>query len=70
MEDDLDTPVASEVLVNFAEELLEAANAGSSVLEAQQAVREMGSVFGMQLGRGLESRVVEGWGKYLLKFKR
>jgi hypothetical protein len=70
MEDDLNTPEASGVTVEFAINLLETAKAGNSVYEAQHAVREMGNVFGLQLGRGLESRVVEGWGKYLLKFKR
>ena len=68
MKNDLDTPVASEILVNFAEELLEAANAGSSVLEAQQTAREMGGVFGLQLGESVESRVVEGWKEHLVKF--
>jgi L-cysteine:1D-myo-inositol 2-amino-2-deoxy-alpha-D-glucopyranoside ligase len=68
MEDDLDTPVASESLVNFAEELLEAANAGSSVFEAQQAAREMGGMFGLQLGEGLGGRMVEGWEVHIKRF--
>jgi cysteinyl-tRNA synthetase len=70
MENDLDTPVASEILVNFAEELLVAADDGYSVLMAQEAVREMGGVFGLQLGGSVESRVVEGWKEHIVKFEQ
>ena len=65
MEDDLDTPAASKVIMNFSKELEAAAKEGYAVREAQQGLREMSRVFGLHRGGNLEEHVVEGWNEHL-----
>lgn len=65
MENDLNTPSASKVMVDFAKEIISASNLGDDVLEAQQELRKMGGVFGFQFKEGLEKRVLDGWSEHL-----
>jgi L-cysteine:1D-myo-inositol 2-amino-2-deoxy-alpha-D-glucopyranoside ligase len=69
MDCDLDTPAAIDVQRELADEILVGAAAGQDVLAAQQALRQMGAVFGLRLDReGPEPRVVEGWTEHLERF--
>jgi L-cysteine:1D-myo-inositol 2-amino-2-deoxy-alpha-D-glucopyranoside ligase len=69
MDCDLDTPAATAVQRELAEETLAGAAAGQGVLAAQQALRRMGAVFGLRLDHeGPEPRVVEGWTAHLERF--
>jgi len=69
MEDDLNTPAALGALERLADETLRAAETGQDVQAAQEALREMGSVFGLRLdAAGPEERVITGWGRHLGRF--
>jgi L-cysteine:1D-myo-inositol 2-amino-2-deoxy-alpha-D-glucopyranoside ligase len=70
MDDDLNTPEALATLERLADKTLEAAEAGQDVQAAQEALREMGRVFGLRLdAEGAEERVLVGWGRHLERFK-
>ena len=70
LEDDLNTPVACQVLCDLADKLIDGAKSGKAVGEAQSAIRRMGSVFGLQMDRARpESRVIDGWSEHLKRFK-
>ena len=65
MDNNLDTPAALKGLEALAEDIMEAAESGRNVKEAQQALRRFSSVFGLRLDKTQpEKRVVEGWTKY------
>lgn len=49
MRDDLDTPTALAALLQYAQEILSAADAGHNVGEAQQALKSMSGVLGLRL---------------------
>jgi hypothetical protein len=69
MDTDLDTPTALTELEQLADDILEAADAERDVAEAQEAVRQLCSVFGLQLDTDSpEVRVLEGWGRHLERF--
>ena len=69
MDQDLDTPAALGVMENLAKDILEAANSQRAVTETQEALRSMGTVFGLQFDAGNpEARVLVGWGEHLKRF--
>jgi cysteinyl-tRNA synthetase len=70
MDADLDTPSAIAVMEDFALEILRNASNRREIGEAQEALRTMGRVFGLQLDtEGPEKRVELGWDKHLSRFK-
>jgi len=70
LEDDLNTPVACQVLCDLADKLIDGAKSGKAVGEAQSAIRRMGSVFGLQMDQSRpETRVIQGWSEHLKRFK-
>ncbi|HEY5572421.1 MAG TPA: DALR domain-containing protein, partial [Anaerolineales bacterium] len=69
MNDDLDSPSAERILVNFADEVLEAGMQGRNIKPAQEALREMSGVFGVRLDtRDAQSGGSEGWDQHLKRF--
>ena len=70
MENDLDTPKATEVMMELAGSILASWKGGMKVGQAQKAIREMFGIFGLRFGGGLEDRVVKAWGEYLKNFDR
>ena len=69
MNDDLDSPAAEKILVNFADEVLEAGMQGRNIKPAQEALREMSGVFGVRLDtRDAQSGGSEGWDQHLKRF--
>ena len=68
MDNDLDTPRAVEVMLGLAGEIIEAAEMGGDVGNAQEVLLEMGKVFGMRIGEVVEARVSEGWGVHMGRF--
>jgi len=69
MDQDLNTPAAIQVMKDFAEETLDAATEGREVEQAQQALRSMGKVLGLQFDAGgPEERVLAGWKEHLKRF--
>lgn len=70
LEDDLNTPAACRVLCDLAEELIEGANSGKAIVQGQEAIRQMGSVFGLQMDQSRpEVRVLDGWSEHLKRFE-
>jgi L-cysteine:1D-myo-inositol 2-amino-2-deoxy-alpha-D-glucopyranoside ligase len=70
LEDDLNTPTACQILCDLAEEIIDGAKFGKAVAEGQEAIRQMGAVFGLQMDQaGPEPRVIDGWNKHLKRFK-
>ncbi|MGD8822458.1 MAG: cysteine--tRNA ligase [Anaerolineales bacterium] len=66
LEDDLDTPMAIEMLGALGERLLK----GGDGADARQALRRMGSIFGLRLDRPNPDRsVADGWMEHLEKFQ-
>lgn len=62
LEDDLYTPTAVDALADLGQAILDAAEEGRAVQDAQEALRQYGRVFGLPLGAdGPEQRVIEGW---------
>lgn len=67
--DDLDTPTAVAVLSRLAETILDAAHSGQKVTAAQDALRELGRVLGLQLdAERPEERATAGWNEHLREF--
>ncbi len=70
LDDDLNTPAALQVLCGLSDEIIEGAKSGKTLTAAQEAIRRMGSVFGLQMDQsGPETRVVDGWSEHLKRFK-
>ena len=70
LDDDLNTPAALQVLCGLSDEIIEGAKSGKNLTAAQEAIRRMGSVFGLQMDQsGPENRVVDGWSEHLKRFK-
>lgn len=70
LEDDLNTPVACQVLCDLADKLIGWAQSGKDVVQGQVAIRRMGSVFGLQMDHaGPETRVIDGWSEHLKRFQ-
>ena len=68
MENDLDTPRAVDVMLGLARKIIAAADQGGDVAAAQEKLRKMGNLFGMRIDRGVEQRVLEGWGEHAGRF--
>jgi L-cysteine:1D-myo-inositol 2-amino-2-deoxy-alpha-D-glucopyranoside ligase len=69
MNDDLNSPAALAVLEQLAEEILAGGESGRDIATAQALLRQLGAVLGLRLDRREpESRVVEGWDRYLEEF--
>ncbi|MEM7348822.1 MAG: class I tRNA ligase family protein, partial [Chloroflexota bacterium] len=66
---DLDTPAAQHALDELATTIQTASEAGQDVSAAQVALRELSSIFGLQLDAdGPEEDVVTGWNEHLKRF--
>jgi L-cysteine:1D-myo-inositol 2-amino-2-deoxy-alpha-D-glucopyranoside ligase len=69
MDDDLDTPLALNRLGELTDAILDAADEGRDVADAQETLGSMGRVFGLRLSSSEpEQRVAEQWGRYLEGF--
>jgi L-cysteine:1D-myo-inositol 2-amino-2-deoxy-alpha-D-glucopyranoside ligase len=69
MQQDLDTPAALAALVDLADAILAAAEAGRDITKAQQTFRTCSAVLGLRLdNESVEDRVTEGWNKHLQRF--
>lgn len=69
MENDLDTPRASEVMVSLANAILEAVTSGQNVGDAKHLLGAMASIFGLRLGNPMpEVRIQAGWDTHLKEF--
>jgi cysteinyl-tRNA synthetase len=67
--EDLATPAAQAIMAQLADAILTGSQAGQDVSQAQAALRQMGTVFGLRLdASGLEPRVIEGWSQHLQRF--
>jgi cysteinyl-tRNA synthetase len=70
MDADMDTPSAIAVMEDFAHEIQDAAASGKDLGVAQDALRTIGKVFGLQLDAGCqEERVEFGWKEHLKHFE-
>jgi DALR domain len=71
MADDLDTPTALTTLASLAEDIRQDAREGCTVTEAQDALRPMSRLFGLQLdAAGPEPAVIVGWNTHLARALR
>jgi cysteinyl-tRNA synthetase len=69
MDRDLDTPAALVALADLATSIREGARAGVDVRAAQQALRRLGTVFGLRLDAATpEDRVLRGWNEHAERF--
>jgi cysteinyl-tRNA synthetase len=67
---DLDTPTAITVLEQLADDILAAQTSDQDVKTAQQALRQIGRVFGLRLDDpDPEARVTDGWNEHLQRFE-
>lgn len=69
LDDNLNTRQALAALEDFSERIIEAANDGQSVAEAQEALRRLCRVFGLRLDGTFEPRVQVGWERHLQRFQ-
>jgi len=70
LEDDLQPGPAVDALEALADSIMEAAEKGGRVGEAQVTLRELARVFGLHLGDPEpEERVVAGWSEHLKRFE-
>jgi L-cysteine:1D-myo-inositol 2-amino-2-deoxy-alpha-D-glucopyranoside ligase len=68
MDDNLSTNHALEALAGLARSIQQASQSKASVSEAQKALRQLGTVFGLTLGGKIEPRVQEGWNRHFQRF--
>ncbi len=68
LDDDLDTPAACEILIEFSQAIIAAARMGRPVDRAQADLREIAGVLGIRLDRPLDERVKKGWQVHLERF--
>jgi L-cysteine:1D-myo-inositol 2-amino-2-deoxy-alpha-D-glucopyranoside ligase len=69
MNDDLNTPLAVDVLKRFGDAVIASAAADGEVQDAQKQVRRLSAIFGLRLDLpGVEERVVDGWTEHLKRF--
>jgi hypothetical protein len=62
MDDDLDSPGAIKVIRSFVDELIESAQGGQDVREAQDTLKQFGWVFGLRMDKSEpDQQVVNGW---------
>ncbi|MCC6168828.1 MAG: cysteine--tRNA ligase [Caldilineaceae bacterium] len=70
LDDDLNTPAALGALADLAESISRGAAAGRSIIQAQEDLQRMASVFGLRLHEGPpEDRVQTGWAAHLAEFE-
>jgi L-cysteine:1D-myo-inositol 2-amino-2-deoxy-alpha-D-glucopyranoside ligase len=69
MENDLDTPVATMVMANLAQEILASRDKGLGIGEAQKILRNMSKLIGLQFGAGPDVLVMIGWNGHLGRFE-
>ena len=66
---DLDTAAALKTLADLADAILVASAQAQNVTEAQDTLRQLGSVFGLRLNAPEpEARVIAGWDKHIKRF--
>ncbi len=69
MDDDLNTPAAIDLLIQFAEQITTAAKEDWDIEAAQRQLRAMARVFGLRLdATAPEERVVKGWTRHQSDF--
>lgn len=68
LENDLDTPKACEMLIEFSQAIISAARTGRPVDRAQADLRAIAGVFGLRFDRPLDNRVIKGWERHLERF--
>ena len=69
MGDNLNSPVALEVLADLAVHTLAVAQTGQDITDAQRTIRALSAIFGLRLGaEQLEPQVMTGWAEHLKKF--
>lgn len=69
MDNDLNTPLAVQVVGQFGAALLSAAREGQEVEQAQRELRKLAQVFGLRLDEDEpEARVIAGWNEHLQRF--
>jgi L-cysteine:1D-myo-inositol 2-amino-2-deoxy-alpha-D-glucopyranoside ligase len=69
MEEDLNTPLAADSLVQLGRELLAASAAGQDIRHAQAELRRLASIFGLRLDEAApEARVITGWQAHQKRF--
>jgi len=68
LEADLETRTAVAVMVNLAEQILNAAGEQRSIADAQRSLVEMSRIFGLRLGSPQDPRVISGWRTHLQRF--
>lgn len=69
MDDDLNTPIAVDVLQRLAEAVLAGAEAAREIKAAQDALWDMAQIFGLRLNaEEPDSAVVAGWDAHLKRF--
>jgi cysteinyl-tRNA synthetase len=70
LDDDLQPAPAIEALISLANTILDAAEAGAKIDQAQETLRKLAGVFGLRLGDPApEARVRAGWGEHLKRFE-
>lgn len=67
LDNDLNSPGALKVMDGFADEILDAASVNRDIQDAQKALRDFCTVFGLRLDSvNAEDRVVKGWDQYMM----
>lgn len=69
LDDNLNTRQALGALDRLATRILAASEQGRAIGQAQGILLKLGTVFGLQLGRGLEPRVQQGWSQHRQRFE-
>lgn len=68
LENDLDTPAACEMLIEFSEAIISAARQGRPVRQAQSNLREITRVLGLRFDGPPDERVIRGWESHAERF--
>lgn len=68
LENDLDTPGATEILIEFSAAIISAARSGRPVNLAQSDLWEIAGVLGLRFDRPLAEHVIRGWETHLERF--
>jgi len=68
MNENLNTRAALAVLGNLADQIIAGAEAGRTVVAAQNTLRKLGTVFGLRFDGEIEPRVQQGWQAHYQRF--
>lgn len=68
LENDLDTPGACDILIEFSEAIISAARSGRPVNLAQSELRRIAEILGLRFDRPLAEHVIKGWETHLERF--